>query len=174
MKIDKLLLFLSLFFTLTANIYSKGEGELIKEKTQQTEPKKQEIQSEAEFLKDPNIITVEEVRKETTPPSVIDKNHEKPKNPLDMELINATIAKDLSIIKSALSKGANINAAPNQGVTALHLAATGGVLDIVKYLVENGANINAKDDDGYSPLVYALSGQNEDIVNYLKSKGATE
>jgi ankyrin repeat protein len=53
-----------------------------------------------------------------------------------MQLINTTIAKDLSYVKEDIENhNVNVNSAPWQRVTALHITCADGSLDIVKYLI---------------------------------------
>lgn len=87
------------------------------------------------------------------------------------------ILDDLDIIKRLIQQGANINAADDDGWTALHYSSFGnlkycsfkvgqtklnglnwnsGQIDVVKYLVQNGANINAKTSYGKTARDLAL------------------
>ncbi len=51
-----------------------------------------------------------------------------------------------------LDAGANINAANNNGQTALHAAARMDMKDFVRFIGEHGANLEAKDRTGSTPL----------------------
>lgn len=60
-------------------------------------------------------------------------------------------------VKLCVELGADINAANNVGLTALHGAAFTGLNRAVRYLVRNGANIDAKDLSGQTPLQKAMN-----------------
>jgi ankyrin repeat protein len=59
-------------------------------------------------------------------------------------------------VKLCVELGADVNAANNLGLTALHGAAFTGLDEVVRFLVQNGANINAKDASGQTPLHKAM------------------
>jgi ankyrin repeat protein len=65
--------------------------------------------------------------------------------------------KALETVKLCVELGANVNAANDVGLTALHGAAFTGLDDVVRYLVQNGANINAQDAAGQTPLQKAMN-----------------
>ncbi|NXH68548.1 MYPT1 phosphatase, partial [Hydrobates tethys] len=71
-----------------------------------------------------------------------------------------------------LERGADINYANVDGLTALHQACIDDNVDMVKFLVENGANINQPDNEGWIPLHAAASCGYLDIAEYLISQGA--
>ena len=89
---------------------------------------------------------------------------------------------NLEIVKYLISKGADINATTNYGVTALMMASLSGSLAVVKALVEGkkafisifskGADINAKDNKNRTALLDASITGHLEIVKYLISKGA--
>jgi len=66
--------------------------------------------------------------------------------------INTTYINGLEYV---IEQGAEINAKNDEGFTALHLAAIGGMPKIVKYLIEKSANVNEKDNQGQTPLHFA-------------------
>jgi uncharacterized protein len=63
-----------------------------------------------------------------------------------------TEAEAIASIKLCLDAGADINAANNQGDTALHGAAQKGWDDVVQFLADHGAKLDAKDKRGRTPL----------------------
>ncbi len=67
----------------------------------------------------------------------------------------STEAEMLDAVKVLLDRHIDINAANDQGLTALHYAAMASD-DIVRLLAANGANLEAKDKQGRTPLDSAL------------------
>src|SRR5262245_51365672 len=61
----------------------------------------------------------------------------------------AVRAGDLAAVKTAVEKGADVNARNEYGVTALWIAASKEKLDVVEFLVGKGADVNARDDIWY-------------------------
>ncbi len=59
------------------------------------------------------------------------------------------------VIRRLVELGADVNAATNEGITPLMLAAMTGKAGIVDYLIGKGADINARDITGWTPLFYA-------------------
>jgi len=73
-----------------------------------------------------------------------------------------------AMLELMLQRGANINAqvtgtktytmrvsrspSPNEGMTALHVAAQTGRVDLVRFLLEKGANPNIQDSNGKKPI----------------------
>jgi ankyrin repeat protein/endonuclease/exonuclease/phosphatase family metal-dependent hydrolase len=80
-------------------------------------------------------------------------------------LDNSSFRGDLSGVKEALKRGANIH---DQNESALISAINGGNLEVVKYLVERGANIHS----GGGLQSASLKG-NLEIVKYLVEKGVS-
>ncbi|CAI5785661.1 protein phosphatase 1 regulatory subunit 12A isoform X2 [Podarcis lilfordi] len=79
---------------------------------------------------------------------------------------------DTDEVLRLLERGADINYANVDGLTALHQACIDDNVDMVKFLVENGANINQPDNEGWIPLHAAASCGYLDIAEYLISQGA--
>ncbi len=82
-------------------------------------------------------------------------------------------------IKKLIADGVDVNAANEDGLTALHNAMTWmphlqdkKFLEITKLLVENGANVNAVTIDNESPLYMAALEGFYDVVVYLHKNGA--
>jgi len=93
-------------------------------------------------------------------------------NEFSKSLLQAAADGNIAQVKSLLSKGAEINARDERGLTPLHHAASRGHNDIVDLLISKGADTNSKDKWGYTPLYYAIWYENKDIVKLLITKGA--
>uniref|UniRef100_H2Z5E7 Uncharacterized protein n=1 Tax=Ciona savignyi TaxID=51511 RepID=H2Z5E7_CIOSA len=74
---------------------------------------------------------------------------------------------DLDEVQVLLDKGADINFANVDGLTALHQACIDGNLDVVEFLVEHGTDIDQQDNEGWTPLHAAASCGFMDIARYL-------
>ncbi|XP_054974086.1 protein phosphatase 1 regulatory subunit 12A isoform X3 [Sorex araneus] len=79
---------------------------------------------------------------------------------------------DTDEVLKLLHRGADINYANVDGLTALHQACIDDNVDMVKFLVENGANINQPDNEGWIPLHAAASCGYLDIAEFLIGRGA--
>ncbi|XP_066489188.1 protein phosphatase 1 regulatory subunit 12A isoform X5 [Tiliqua scincoides] len=79
---------------------------------------------------------------------------------------------DADEVLRLLRRGADVNCANVDGLTALHQACIDDNVDMVKFLVENGASINQPDNEGWIPLHAAASCGYLDIAEYLISQGA--
>ncbi|XP_067387529.1 protein phosphatase 1 regulatory subunit 12B isoform X2 [Emydura macquarii macquarii] len=80
---------------------------------------------------------------------------------------------DAEEVKRLLARGARINTANVDGLTALHQACIDENLDMVKFLVENGASVNQQDNEGWTPLHAVASCGYLNIAEYLLSHGAS-
>lgn len=91
----------------------------------------------------------------------------------DKLLLRAATSGDLTQVKEALSKNANVNYADKvTWVTPIIAAALHGHLDVVKLLIEKGANIEAVSKSGVNAVMAAgLDAKNREIVKLLLSKG---
>ncbi|KAJ8245450.1 hypothetical protein GJAV_G00270880 [Gymnothorax javanicus] len=79
---------------------------------------------------------------------------------------------DTEEVLRMLDRGADINYANVDGLTALHQACIDDNLDMVTFLVDHGAAINQPDNEGWIPLHAAASCGYLDIAEYLLSQGA--
>lgn len=92
---------------------------------------------------------------------------------LDAALCAAVLNKNLSVVKSLITKGADVNAVkdPN-AVPVLMLAASQGNVEIFKFLLDHGANVNGKSLGKKTALMFAASDGEAEIVKILLAKGA--
>jgi ankyrin repeat protein len=75
---------------------------------------------------------------------------------------------NISVLKEALEKGADINTKENDhGQTALLLASRKGYLPMVKFLIEERADIHQKDINGWTVLMKASRYGHLEVVKYL-------
>ena len=92
---------------------------------------------------------------------------------LDDQLHDAVRKGDLSLTRSLLDKGANVNAKGLYDQTPLFFAADRGHLEVARLLIDRGAKIEAKDSFyGMTPLTRAAMKQRKDLVLLLLDKGA--
>jgi len=91
---------------------------------------------------------------------------------LNKALAWAVIDGNLDVVKSTLSRGADINAKDKHGWTPLFHAVKHGEMEIASYLLENGAEVNLISVLGTTPLRLASAEGNIDMVKLLLAKGA--
>ena len=88
-------------------------------------------------------------------------------------LLDAARRGDVAAVRSALSDGADPNAAEGDGLTALHIAAEQGDSQIARLLIGARANVEAKTRLGeYTPLHLAAEGAHVSVVRVLLEAGA--
>ncbi|ETN75688.1 ankyrin repeat protein [Necator americanus] len=102
--------------------------------------------------------------------------------------LSACMSGDEDEVEELLAKGADINTATVDGLTALHQvfittfvisallflfwAVIDSKPDMVRFLCEKGADVNAQDNEGWTPLHAAACCGNLAIVRYLCQSGA--
>ncbi|GLV33823.1 Myosin binding subunit [Carabus blaptoides fortunei] len=84
----------------------------------------------------------------------------------------ACAAGDKEEVLRLLQKGADINTANVDGLTALHQACIDDNLDMVEFLVEHGADVNRGDNEGWTPLHATASCGFQSIAKYLLEHAA--
>ena len=91
-----------------------------------------------------------------------------------MPLHGAVIKNDVDVAKLLLANGADINARTNDGLTALHIAASQGLVKLSQWLIDNGAdaNANARGRQNVTPLHGAVMKNEVDVAKLLLAKGA--
>ncbi|XP_023714233.1 protein phosphatase 1 regulatory subunit 12A isoform X7 [Cryptotermes secundus] len=83
----------------------------------------------------------------------------------------ACAAGDKEEVLRLLEKGADIDTANVDGLTALHQACIDDNLEMVEFLVENGADVNRGDNEGWTPLHATASCGFISIAKYLIEHG---
>ena len=89
-------------------------------------------------------------------------------------LHNAAQRGDIELVKSLISKGANVNAKNSIELTPLHLAAAFGHIEVVEYLISKGADINAKGPLGLTPLDWSKGSGGHEVGHEAIAKLLTD
>ena len=87
-------------------------------------------------------------------------------------LREAALAGQLDRVRQGLEQGVDVNAAGQDGRTALQLAAFDGHSRIIELLLERGAKVDVVDVSGRTALMYAATGDNVESVQLLLQAGA--
>ena len=82
-------------------------------------------------------------------------------------LIPATVRNDLRSMLAALAAGEDVDAADDDGWTALHYAASLGLLSAARLLLERGASQSVRDHAGLTPAQVAQQAGRADVVRAL-------
>ena len=77
----------------------------------------------------------------------------------------------LNVSRFLYDSGADVNAATNNGSTALMWASKEGHLAVVRYLTEQGADLFARHQDGRTALAIAIEFNRIAVAAYLKAEG---
>lgn len=101
-----------------------------------------------------------------------DPTSPEPNEERDRALVQAAFDGNLELVKSAVGKGASLEATAPKGRTSMHWAAANGHLEIVEFLHSKGADIDAKDSGGMTPLMFAVKGKHADIVAFMLDNDA--
>ena len=89
-------------------------------------------------------------------------------------LIYAAARDRLDIARMLIGKGANVNAAADNGTTALMMAAREGYLQMVLLLLEHGADGKHLSPHGHSALGLAVSRGHKEVEALLRKAGVEE
>jgi ankyrin repeat protein len=73
-----------------------------------------------------------------------------------------------------LQGGAKVDAALQNGFTALMIAAGKGHAEVAQVLLQGGAKVDAVDKDGGTALMYAAQNGHKEVVKILKQAGANK
>ncbi|XP_048863274.1 protein phosphatase 1 regulatory subunit 12A-like isoform X2 [Brienomyrus brachyistius] len=106
-------------------------------------------------------------------PPILKKKKTKVKFDEGAVFLAACSSGDTEEVLRMLERGADINYANVDGLTALHQACIDDNVDMVTFLVEHGACVNQPDNEGWIPLHAAASCGYMDIAEYLISQGAS-
>ncbi|CAG5126457.1 unnamed protein product, partial [Candidula unifasciata] len=79
---------------------------------------------------------------------------------------------DKEEVEKLLQRGADINTANVDGLTALHQACIDDNLEMVEFLVEKGADVDVCDNEGWTPLHATASCAFTEIARYLINHNA--
>ncbi|MHC4752373.1 MAG: ankyrin repeat domain-containing protein, partial [Planctomycetota bacterium] len=90
----------------------------------------------------------------------------------DTSLHKAAVGGDIEQVKMLISKGTDVNAKDESGMTTLHRVSNQGQKDIAELLIAKGADIEAKNNDGRTPLHIASHQGQKEVAEMLISKGA--
>ncbi|RLM92446.1 potassium channel AKT1-like [Panicum miliaceum] len=91
---------------------------------------------------------------------------------LPITLCFAVTREDDLLLHQLLKRGLDPNESDNNGLTALHIAASKGNEQCVKLLLDYGADPNARDYEGKVPLWEALCEKHDAVVELLVESGA--
>ncbi len=91
----------------------------------------------------------------------------------DSPVADAAMRGDIETVRSLLERGADVNAAQGDGMTALHWAAERGGGELAQMLIQAGASVRAVTRLGaYTPLHLASKGGYASVVETLLDAGA--
>lgn len=92
---------------------------------------------------------------------------------LDTPIADAAMRGDVAEIETLIARGADVNAAQGDGMTALHWAGESGTREMAELLVSAGANLEAVTRIGdLTPLLIAAEAGNGPVVDVLLQSGA--
>jgi len=82
-------------------------------------------------------------------------------------LFKAIEGRRISLVRSIVGSGANIEARSEQGLTALMMAASNGCEEVVQLLIDKGSNLNAVNAQGQTALQMARLAGHQASVDAL-------
>jgi len=101
--------------------------------------------------------------------SVASENEARTGNPLHKAVARGNIEQ----VKSLISKGVDVNARNENGVTPLYYAAKYGRQEVAELLIIKGAHVNVKEDGwGTTPLNWTTRGDHRNLAELLIANGA--
>src|SRR6478752_3970716 len=87
-------------------------------------------------------------------------------------LVDAAERGDLAAVRSLLGQKGDVNAAREDGLTALHAAVNAERIDVAEALLTAGANASAKDRYGITPIYLAALNGSAPLIQRLLEAGA--
>ena len=87
-------------------------------------------------------------------------------------LFNAVTKGQVSVARSLLKTGVNVNVKTLSGTTPLMAAASKGYSDLAKVLMDSGADVHAKDSKGHTAFSIAMRSGFTRTADMLKTGGA--
>ena len=90
----------------------------------------------------------------------------------DLRLIEAIQDQDHEAVRALLTQKVDVNAAEEDGATALHWAVVRDDVEVVAALLRAGADANAANDYGVTPILLACTNRNAGVVGKLLDAGA--
>jgi ankyrin len=87
-------------------------------------------------------------------------------------LVDAVERGDLASVRALVGQRTDVNAARDDGLTALHAAVNADRLDITDALLKAGANASAKDRYGITPIYLAAQNGSAPLIQRLLEAGA--
>ena len=93
---------------------------------------------------------------------------------VDRKFVDAAAEGNVTAMNVLLERGANVNAAENDGWTPLTVASREGHLEAVKLLMEKGANVNKLEGGGHTALFWAKRNGHQQVVALLLSRGGKD
>jgi len=92
------------------------------------------------------------------------------------KLHEAILHKDIDMVLSCISNGADVNEKDDNSYAPLHYAAQNNLFEIAKILLDAGAEVDPKDSHGNTPLSEAVFNFRDDssMITLLLNHGANK
>jgi ankyrin repeat protein len=87
-------------------------------------------------------------------------------------LLLATCNNQKELVEILLAHGADVHAKLDNGITALHLAASRGNIGIAERLIKEGLDVNSRTAEGATPLYIAEHFEDRKMIDLLLKNGA--
>ncbi len=154
-------------YTQTLSIYNTASGKLIK--TLNLYPRKKALILEFfRAIEQNNRPRFQQLLK--IDPSLVNSRNDYLAN--STPLHEASLYSWKELVDELLSKGADVNAKDDNGITSFGIAAMSADVPTIQRMLDMGADISARDNEGRTPLSWAVRGTNSDVAELLVKKGA--